>query len=595
MHFCYAGAERLLGIKPSYDEVRIRLEGSSVLEVLDLVGRMDAMLYAGAQGDRETQRRIAFGLFGDTAQVILRRIMIRQERDHRDGHSPTEYLLFTQASLAALVQVAAAHLPLQGHSGDHRPRYQRLGEALLIIHDLIDGNEPSNPAGMPVNTEEGLRVWAYYTAVVAAELGYGPSVHAVARSVELFLSPHPELVEDASYVDLASLFTSATGLSQDEYALALFAFFGSVLRVTPDNVANTSAAITFDALREPELELSPEKIQRFFDLVGEPANAFCDRVKAHYPLAAIVPGDRLPLEQSPMVQFGEHVVCLSVRLLERRLTDGLYHVLLNANPFGESAARQRVQRFLGRVFEEYVVASVRRIATEQQRKHRTKVRVWNEKELQAACPYAKGKTSSVCDAALLVGNDLFLIEAKAKMFSLAVRTGGARDAFFEKVSEIAVDGVRQIESTLQLLNAGVFDGLGLNFRKVKRVFPIVVSLQHISVTAWLQAWIDRELCVRGVLQNQTGRPAVQAPLLMDAEGLEYVELCGEAGDKLARVIASRFKTTIAAGLSVSNWSAQNDLARKRDRSARIRHHAAVYGRLGEKLLARGNERAATEG
>jgi hypothetical protein len=54
------------------------------------------------------------------------------------------------------------------------------------------------------------------------------------------------------------------------------------------------------------------------------------RCVAHIRPEILRPGYRLPLECSPLVRFERTAVCLSLPLLEDRLTDGLYHILFNA-------------------------------------------------------------------------------------------------------------------------------------------------------------------------------------------------------------------------------------------------------------------------
>jgi hypothetical protein len=233
----WAGAQRLLNIAPSWQAVADRLRHYTLLEVLNAIGRISAVLRNGDERSFELQLQICSGLMGsERAAGISRRIWLMQQKEiAEEGGPPSQYVLFAERSLAAVLQVAAQTLPAdESYRGEP---LNALGEALLIVNDLL-GEEALTPRGIDAATAEGKRQWTPFLTLQAAALGVEAAVHRIARAYDLFLTDHRELSDDADYTDLPRLFQDVTGLSISEYALVFFAFVGILNGISTENVGS---------------------------------------------------------------------------------------------------------------------------------------------------------------------------------------------------------------------------------------------------------------------------------------------------------------------------------------------------------------------
>lgn len=584
----WAGAQRLLNISSSWQEVADRLQHYTLPEVLNAVGRISAVLRNGDDRSFDLQLEICAGLLGgERAKAIARRVwLMRQKEIAEEGAPPSQYVLFAERSLQTLLQVAAQVLPAD-ESSRGEP-LNALGEALLIVNDLLS-QEALTPQGIDAATPEGERQWTYFLSVQAAALGAEPAVHRIARAYDLFLTDRPELSGDASYIDLPALFTETTGLSISQYALVFFAFAGVLNGITAENVAHQNAAINLSYFSS--LSITTAEIDRFFSVAGQHVAAFLAEMRHAYPNGLLRPGYRLPLERSPLVRFETTAVCLSLPLLEDRLTDGLYHILFNARPGNAGMAfRDRFMRYVGTVFERYVEGSFCRIAQYEHAKRRDakprarpSSRFISGRQLFECLSDQPGPTPSLCDGILVVADAIVLVESKARMLSLAARAGESEEEFFERMEDIVVAGARQLGATLRLLAAGSFRNLDLDPKNIRRAIPAIVSLQRISLNVLFKKWIDSRLAAEGLLQRRIIENIRISELeLLDAGDLAFLELAAQSSrftpvDVLWRKSGDDFGRT----QSLSTWAIVRKVPPEVSGNARSHYHGERYHDLAE--------------
>lgn len=584
------GARDLLGMDASLDAIYARLRRYALSEVLETLGRMDAVLRDAGPRSASTQGVLLNAIFAPervAAMVPRLHRAMRQDEAESRGRAPNPPVIFEPRLLAAMAVLAGSVLPPDGPPTE--AARDGLGEALLMLSDLMEG--VLTPVGHDMDTSEGRRRWLHYFAVAAFALGADDTVHAVVRTVEIYLDAHDELREDPHYVDLAALFAEATGLPLDAYLLVAVALIGTLFRITAETAPTKHAFIGDDFFAS----FPPPLRERFLALVGDDATTFCEAARTAWPVGALRPFALLPVEQSPLVRFEPGAVCLSVRLLERRLTAGIYHVLLNARPGDEHRKfRQHLQQFIGRVFERYVERSMGRMVERlrarpgwhpRERRGHGPAYFVTEAAMLAAVGGATGKTPSVCDGALVVGQDVFLVETKARFFSLRARTGDAPDELFKRLREITVDGTRQLDATVEHLAAGRLRAVGLDDRRVRRIFPMVVSLEDLPITPEVRAWVDDEIASEGYLRRDTVGPAsVYLPELLTARDLEWLELVIERtperpGDLLARKQSRAFWHSI----SLVSWDSVANVLPDIPGPDHLSHHAARWEALMERV------------
>ena len=572
-------------IEPTLDEVRSRLEKYSLPQVLAMLGRIGAVFRDKSTSAHETQEVLTHAFF-PPAQLNALKTRARQAaiRDG-SGERAEPYVMFDPQVAKALAIFAGATMPIERTETDASPVL--LGEALLILNDLYErGVEPP-----PLESAETPDPdWVYYFAVAAFRFGVEPTVTAIVRAVELFLDPATD--DDLNgRPDLASVFKDVTGLELGAYVMICIAVIGKMLEVDASNVHERTPMLSrsyFDGFDE-------RTRAQFFELTGLSIDRYCERAKDAWPEGATRPHHWLPIETSPFVWTGDVGICISTEELERRLTVGLYHTLLNAKRDDGSGGRKfsaAVQREVGLRFQAYVERSFERMGSAlsargswhpRERRPPGPVLLVQDRELVAAVQKRPKKTPSTGDLALLVGSDLLLVEVKAKFFDLEARTGRSQSRFFDKLKEIVVDGAGQLDKTVQYLRDGSLAGLGLSTMRVRRVVPVIVSLDPVPLSPPLRVWIDHELNRERLLQEKSGDSFRLLPLeILSARDLEWLETIIEStSHKPGDVLNDKLADDIGKAVSLVAWSAMNPYSSPLSSRPYPRHHEDRWEQLSE--------------
>lgn len=586
------GARDLLGIEASLPAIEDRLRHFSLLEVLEVLGRMNAVLRSTTASAVEAQVSLLYALFPERrVRDIMRRLeaTMRADAAESPGQGSSLPAIFEPRLMAAMAVLAGATLPPAGEQTG--APLEMIGEALMMLNDLVD--TVHSPVDVDPTTPEGRLQWVHYFAVMAFIRGEDSTVEAMVRTAEIFLVHHDELHDDPDYVDLATLFEEATGLTLDAYFLVSVALIGKMFGITAEDAASQRALIPSGFFSG----FSAAMRTRFLSLVGHDSATFCRDAARAWPKGELRPLKILPVELSPIVHFGEGHVCLSVQLLERRLTTGIYHVLLNARPGpADRSFRERYQRFIGRAFEKYVERAALRIVEHlvaqrgwhpRDRRGGGPARFFTEEALRAALVPAPAQTPSICDGALLVGQDLFLIECKARFFSLAERTGDAPDSLTKRLREITVRGTRQLNATLALIAAGRFRELGLVPGRIRRVFPVVISLEELPLSAVVRSWVDDELAANGVLpDDMVGSMRVFAPEYLSARDLEWLEAVVEhTGRRPGDLVVQKQSRPFWHGISFISWGRLAKVLPDRGGATMVTYHRRRWEELTDRMRA----------
>lgn len=575
----WIGAKELFGLEASWATIAERLRGYSLFDVLNTVGRVDAILHNGNPLDPALQMRLADGLLGqDTGAAIRRKLARKIESEASQRHAPSHFVLFGQKPLTTLLQVAVhvCEQTVQRTSSLHN-----IGMALLLMNDLME-SDPASPQKTDPSTPEGRQAWLYFLSHAASERGAEASVHLIARAADLFLSTPPHLRGHPDFVDLSALFFEASGLSIDAYVLVILAFLGGLYSIDASNVHQRNATINIKQFESDHLRFTEADTDKFFALVGLPVDEFVERMIGAYPHGTLQPLYLLPLEESPIVRFGDSGVCHSIHLLESRLTSGLYHLLLNAK--ADKASRAKLQRLFGSVFADYVDRSFERISKGfPNRNKRRKGKVFSlnsyfrERQLSEQISRTSGPTLPLCDGILVFNDMAVLVESKARLFPLAARSEGDLEKFFTRLREIVVGGARQLDATLGHLAEGRFQNLPIELRALRRVVPIIVSLQDVALNPMLRDWIDLEIKAAGYFVEPRVAHARVSPVQFFGPGdLEMLELIVEDTGKEPNVILAQFlNDDYGKGYSFSSWIGLRHKAVFASKK-RLRYHGDRY-------------------
>jgi len=439
--------------------------------------------------------------------------------------------------------------------------YRGFCEALLMLNDLVE-RTPAIPSSADASSEDGQRALVYFLYVAgAAQLQYN-EVNLLARTFDLFLSGHPGIYSASGVsLNLPAIVEELTGLAPDVYWAILFAILARYYSVNVDNAHKVGAWI--DRSRYFNLyDISPEELTRWFGFVSQDIDTLRRNVARLYSLTNIRPFHTLPLASAPVVLDGNLALCPILRLLFEKMTSGLYHVLLNARK--EDRARGDFQRYVGDVFQDYIHRLLLRVYTTASGGSPRYIDAATlDREVGAISP-PKGGTPSRCDGLILYDDAIICIETKAKFFPTDVRSGDNAELFFERLYGIYVDAARQIDATIDHVNAGALVRLGIDCSKVRRFFPLIVTLQDFPMRPEIYAFLQRRIADEGLLK-QAGTAAFQA---LDAEEIEVLEVALSEGADLRQVLETKMRDPWAMGQSFHNYTiVRNEPPTTKDRNA----------------------------
>ena len=221
------GAEQLLGVRGTWEAVRERLSRYSLAQVLDILGRVSAVLAQG-QSSRDIQHRLLLGLFDDAAAARILAAIERQAAQlKKEGFGDLTTVMFDELQIVNTAKAALLTRPADGADVPDMS-FAALGEVFLMVSDLIE-EAPGSLGGVDIHTDEGWQTALQYLLVNSLFHHSQHELHVLARCHDLYLQDKPRLAGCGSYVDLPALVRSATGLGPDALWAVLFAILGHTI------------------------------------------------------------------------------------------------------------------------------------------------------------------------------------------------------------------------------------------------------------------------------------------------------------------------------------------------------------------------------
>jgi hypothetical protein len=457
-----AGYADLYGGETSWDDLRADLSKFKLSEVLELLGRVSALLKTVNDDDGDVQAGIAVGLLGDGAQDLLKRL---GEFAARCGNP--RVVLFEPLQVASLAKAALMFLPADK---ELRPDLDLSAfvSALLRISDLIG---PAEMKGL--DTEEGRRAWATFLFATGVFYRGGSDLHDLARFHLLCLKPHEEFSTHPDYVDPSKVAADATGLPVHLLWLGMTALQSQWLSLDPKKAASGPVFIDEHTFLSSGFHFSNEEVDRIFAIAASDVAAIREAVRAQYRPEDFRPFDLVPLADKPLIRVGHRCFCPSVHLLVSKLGSGLYYLLANSL---RGKDRDRFTRFLGHLFEVYVGRLLTRMF------FRRAGVILDGETLRTAAGSEERRQTKTADYLLVVEGVALVIETKARFFSRAVRAGEDWDGLSARLDDIYSRGGRQLESAIELCERGALKVYGVDPAAVKAYVPVVVSLDETPLT-----------------------------------------------------------------------------------------------------------------
>jgi len=558
-------------VRGTWEAVRERLSRYSLAQVLDILGRVSAVLAQG-QSSRDIQHRLLLGLFDDAAAARILAAIERQAAQlKKEGFGDLTTVMFDELQIVNTAKAALLTLPADGADVPDMS-FAALGEVFLMVSDLIE-EAPGSLGGVDIHTDEGWQTALQYLLVNSLFHHSQHELHVLARCHDLYLQDKPRLAGCGSYVDLPALVRSATGLGPDALWAVLFAILGHTISqgARPEQAAPIRRADYFTR----HFGFTVEESEAFFNLLTIDAAAMKSKLAKFYSPSDMKPFHMLPLAQFPLIGIGEHVFCPSRHLLLEALTHGLYHRLLNA-PGRSETERHQFMTYVGEVFGDYVDRLLVRTFGSSPLLRR----YIEAAELRSALPGKKGQQPPVCDGVLLYGDAVVLIETKAKFFSLAARTGESYEEYDKKLDEIFVGAARQMHATIDAIEGGALRALGLDPAHIKAYFPVIVSLERLPLRGPIYGHVTKQIGLAGLLDQPAGR--VRPVQLLEADDLEIIEPALANGVDLRELLQRKIDDERFIGETFINFAPG---VREKRLAARNEYLSVAFRDLGDRAKA----------
>lgn len=381
---------------------------------------------------------------------------------------------------------------------------------------------------------------------------------------------HPFLTTKPNYMDLGLEFEKHVGLSMELYVSLAFAF--ATKSIGARNLTSSShTAFIIDPSRYlSNTIVRPEEIQAFLSVSSQTIQGYAGLTKAQVTRRGEPTEDLLwefhELRQRPLLRSDTGVaVVANLRYLLERATSGIYHCLIESMPASPAGS---FRRMFGHMYEFYVRRLLERVVAMPG----TSFQVEFEK------PY--GSPEKLTNDALIAnGTDLFVLEVLSTRLTDDARADGNVDVILEVLLRKAV----QIHDRLEDFRAGEYDLFGRRFADYDRIFPVLVTLEHLPQvflgdpgSATLMSRLEASISA----ESHLGQTGVQPIQIVSAEDLERLEgLSAEHADVLPTVLAAR-----APDIALRHGPLNNVLvAMFAGKTVRTEHQRLVAANLKERV------------
>ena len=550
---------------PTWDDVADRLSQFGLGQVLVALGGVSAVL--NSYEPLKSQPRIISALFQHPGQ-IGRAFQACWNRLKPKGVTDLP-LFFTEPQVVVVAKIALLVCP---HVTRRSAKsLQPIGEALMMVADLIDGEETLGltPDIRSAGSRDAWLSFVVMNGLFNASDNFG---HALARTHDLYLPDGPGPDGVGGSLNLRRRFEEITGLDPDfawGMGIALLANWRTVDPKSGRPPGPLSLEAYMAALNMTGAEFAA--IRRLFAVdAGEARETI--RKRGCGP-DSLRPYDIEPLDRSPLVILEGRLYCPSVQLLRSKLTTGLHHVFLQPSEQNDRVSRDRYLAYAGRLFENYVEAIFRRVFPRAAGHH------VDEETLRRRVP----AWERACDGVVLYGDTILLLEYKSTLLPYPVRAEGNLDKLRTKVGNIFGTAAEQFDHTIRAIEEGCLGDL-VRPNLVTRYLPLVVTLDMLPVEPFFYDRIEEAIAERKALTHAKAR-AIQVLAVSELELLE--EYMAEGGS-LAAPLLERMENDTYRDSPLKNYL----LAQGAHRVLRPnRWLQRRYKELGRRMMALMRERA----
>jgi hypothetical protein len=492
--------EVMHGRKSTMEELILRLQPFSRESVLYLSSVIGMVLKLWERG----------GWDKSYYELLLRAVFepLRADWYCLSARATNPELVFYRRQLLLIMKLAVEHCPERGMDVLHAsPGY--FGTICLMANDRSDYGLHMSVTHRPMDREKIMRLLTEFVPVT--EYGGSRIETRIVRS-HLMMTRHTQACRlHPDFVDVAAEFEEEIGISLEEYeALA----FGLFTRCSAIDLSALQQSAWVAAVRKEHFyttAIDRRVIDRFLEeFTIDPSSALTRIQKRDFGV-----NDFTVFRDKPLISEWYGLLPADLLFVAEKFEAGPYWRVNSLS----TEIGNKLRRFWGAVFESYV----------------------NE-QIEDACKTAgaafaadprhpDNEAIQVCDAVLLEGTSLVVMEYKSSMFSAGAKYSGdhlllQREIVTKLVGDAAEGkkkGVEQLAHAIrQFLTIGSSKAIfGLDLSGVKKVYPLLVTLDDFGGTLLLSTFLNTYF--DGLLDRSSFDNIQICPLFgTDIESLELV-------------------------------------------------------------------------
>jgi hypothetical protein len=322
------------------------------------------------------------------------------------------------------------------------------------------------------------------------------------------MKDHPE------FIDIPAEFQNAKGLSLDDYEALCFGLFAKCATLTLESLQHGAAAFTFGQHNFSAMAIAKDSVAIFLDEMATTPEDLATRIQQKDYGA----NDFTELRKRPMYSGSRGHFPMDILFLIEKFETGPYWTINNiSKPMGD-----RLRRFWGTVFETYM----NELLGDSLKQTGVLFVPDPRRADDSAC--------QICDALVLHGEALILLEYKSSMFRADNKyTGNFKLLIKEMEKKLVRDSAESKKKGVEQLSDAIIQLFGgstrniikdLNLSAVTRVYPLLVTLDGIGGNLLMSRLLNHYF--DAFMRNHKFDEIVIKPLLCtDVESIEEISAC----------------------------------------------------------------------
>lgn len=453
-------------------KVYSRLRKYSLQEAVNALSRIDFMLGYNQSSLPDVQTKLLLNKFGCAT-------IMKQYIDYLRKNVPQHrfsYVIFHERQIYNAMKFCLRYCA-QKDTQKTKPSWRALVEALLITNDHIEELSTNHVA------KKKLIRHMIRNALFSR---YDAPTNVISRWYSLIFDSYNYVNRaDPHFIDFKQVFSNRYKVKPEQFISFCIALFTLWFQLKEANIDKGQVCLEAKELKRVG-KFKYNLFNKCLSISSATPSWFRAEIKR---IGRFSSYNFLPLRRKPILDINGNLHCVSKKFFVEKFTSGIYHMMIDS--FKHSKDVDKFFITFGQVYEKYLT----RILNREFNKSKIAKRFYKAKS------YNKKKTIESCDGIIDYCDWLLVLEFKAKLFSHEYLATGHEKSFKKKFEEIVFRSARQLNATINDFQKGILVFRNIKKTRIRKFFPVIVSLQSIPMFKALRDYIDKELARRKYLQE----------------------------------------------------------------------------------------------